>query len=147
MNKIENSKVVDNKISFGSGSIETDLDVEMLSYLGSKSGYIQLLKIDNPPDSRPPYVVHKYNEGCYLPEDGDRDNPNDYKFYSRGDFAEFNSLNEAKEAFSSSVSINCDLSKLSGVINCGTYSESQKPWFYCKKDQLVKGVDVYSDSE
>ncbi|MFA5750346.1 MAG: hypothetical protein WC895_03935 [Candidatus Shapirobacteria bacterium] len=137
------------KITLGSYSIKTDLDITQIEYWGGNNGYSNLLKINDPPQGKSRYIVHNYRENSYLLEDSDPSDLRNYIFCSNGCFAEFNDLDDAKTALKKSFSFWQERGKewfnSQGVGQFHFYDNKQKPWFYCKKDEIHEGIFVLSD--
>jgi len=110
-------------VKHGSHGEYSRYEIQQLKYLAGQNGFIEILKIDNPPEERCGFIINEYTTRW------------------GGVFSEWKSLEDAKKAFS----------KFGGELNTEKYfSESPgfkrlvsygplTPWFYAIGDELLVG--------
>lgn len=97
-------------------SQETLFDVVQNDYIGSPTGYLEILTINDPPIGKHQFIVH-----------------NAINYAQEGRFVELNSLEEAIKIFEMARScIYPNWYKSPEIITCSFYNDSETPWFYSK---------------
>ena len=112
------------KIKHACYSQETLFDVVQNDYIGSPTGYLEILTIHDPPIGKHKFIVH-----------------NAINYAQEGRFVEFNNLSDAIKIFKMARSCICpNWYKSPEIITCSIYNDSQTPWFYSKIKNIQENI-------